>query len=63
MIDSFEYVSGVKLNYEVAPRRAGDVSAIYADVKLAEQELNWKAKRTLDETILSAWKWEQHLNK
>lgn len=62
-INSFEKVSGVKLNYEIGPRRDGDVIAIYADNTLAKQELNWEPKYNIDEMMLSAWKWQQQLSK
>lgn len=60
-IKAFEKVSGVKLNYVLSARRAGDVVAIYSDSSKAEHELGWKAKRSLDEMMSTAWKWEQHL--
>ncbi|MCF8713295.1 UDP-glucose 4-epimerase GalE [Joostella atrarenae] len=59
VIQSFEKVSGQKLNYKVVDRRLGDVTAIYADTKKANEELGWQAKSTLDEAMDSAWKWEQ----
>lgn len=61
-IHSFEKVSGLKLNYKVGPRRDGDVEAIYANNDLAKQELGWIPKITIDEMILSAWKWQQYLS-
>lgn len=60
-IRAFEKVSGVKLNYEIGPRREGDVIAIYADNRFASQELGWQPKYGLDDMMLSAWKWQQHL--
>ena len=51
----------MKLNYKFAPRRAGDVTAIWADPTLANQKLGWKAERTVEETLASAWAWENHL--
>lgn len=62
-IRSFEKVSAQKLNYKIGPRRAGDVIAIYADNTLAASELNWKPVLDLDNMMLSAWKWQQHLEK
>ncbi len=61
-INSFEKVSGLKLNYEVGPRRDGDVGAIYADNNLAKQELKWEPKFNIDEMMLTAWKWQQHIS-
>ncbi|HSN50372.1 MAG TPA: UDP-glucose 4-epimerase GalE [Bacteroidales bacterium] len=61
VIKSFEKVSGLKLNYEIQARRAGDIVQIWADPELANKELGWKAEKGLDEMTLSSWKWEQHL--
>ena len=61
LVKGFERVTGVKLNYRIAPRRAGDIIAIWADPTLANTELGWKAERPLDETLASAWKWQQSL--
>ncbi len=61
LVKGFEQVNGVKLNYRIAPRRAGDIIAIWADPTLANTELGWKAERPLDETLASAWKWQQSL--
>lgn len=58
---SFEKVSGLKLNYQIGPARSGDVESIYANNNLAKQELNWEPKFNIDDMMLSAWKWQQHL--
>lgn len=60
-IHSFEKVSGVELNYEIGPRRPGDVVAIYANNDLAKEELGWDPQFSLDEMMLTAWQWEQRL--
>ena len=60
-IQSFEKVSGVKLNYVIGPRRPGDVVAIYANNDYAKNLLGWEPKLSLDEMMASAWKWEQRL--
>lgn len=62
-IKAFEQVSGLALNYKFAPRRSGDVEKVYADTSLANQVLNWKAKRNLNDMMRSAWKWQQNLSK
>lgn len=62
VIKSFEKVSGQKLNYRITARRAGDIEKIWAETSLAERELGWTAKKTLDETMLSAWNWQKHLS-
>ena len=59
VIQSFERVSGKKLNYQIVARRAGDVTAAYANTDRANHVLGWEAKSTLDDAMLSAWKWEQ----
>ncbi len=60
-IKSFEKVSGVKLNYEIGPRRPGDVIAVYANNELAKKALGWNPAYTLDEMMATAWKWELKL--
>lgn len=60
-IHAFEKVSGRKLNYVLTERRAGDVTAIYSDSTKAKNVLHWEAKRSLEEMMASAWKWEQYL--
>ena len=61
VIKTFEKVSGEKLNYSIGPRRAGDVVAIYANNDKAVKELGWNPKYTLDDMMLTAWKWELKL--
>ncbi len=58
LITRFEAVNNLKLNYAIAPRRAGDITAIWADPTKANNELGWKAERNLDDTLASAWAWE-----
>lgn len=60
VIRSFEKVSGLKLNYKIVGRRAGDVEKVWADPTYSNQELGWKAERSLDDMMASAWKWEQY---
>ncbi len=62
-IHAFEKVSNQKLNYFIGNRRDGDVAAIYANNDLAKKMLNWTPKYDIDEMMLSAWLWEQNLNK
>jgi UDP-glucose 4-epimerase len=58
VIDSFERVSGKKLNYSIAQRRSGDVVTAFADTTRANEVLGWKAASSLDDAMRSAWKWE-----
>ena len=60
-IKSFEKVSGKKLDYTIGKRREGDVIAVYADNTLAKTELKWTPEYSLDDMMLSAWKWQQNL--
>jgi UDP-glucose 4-epimerase len=60
-IHSFEKVSHQTLNYHIGKRRAGDVITIYANNTLAKSQLNWQPKYSLDDMMLSAWKWELNL--
>lgn len=62
-IQSFEKVSGVKLNYEIGPRRQGDVIAIYANNDHAVKSLGWEIRYGLDDMMRTAWEWEQKLAK
>ena len=61
LVNSLEKVNGVKVNHKFAPRRPGDVTAIWADPTRANKELGWKAERTVEQTLASAWAWEKHL--
>ena len=63
VIQSFEKVSGRKLNYKIANRRTGDIISAYADTTKANEELGWKAHLTLDDAMASAWMWEQRIRK
>jgi UDP-glucose 4-epimerase len=63
VIKAFEEVSKKKLNYEIVERRDGDVPKLYADAKLAEEKLEWKANKSLEEMIASAWRWEQKVRR
>lgn len=60
-IQTFEEVSGVKLNYEIAPRRSGDVIAIYANNDKAVNKLGWNIKYGIKEMMKTAWDWELKL--
>ena len=60
VIDSFNKVSGKKLQYDVRPRRKGDVISAFADISKAKKILNWTSKVSFEDAILSAWNWEQN---
>ena len=61
LVHRFEQVNRLKLNYKIVGRRAGDIVAIWADPSYANNELGWRAERSLDETLAAAWKWEKHI--
>ncbi len=59
IVNGFEKATGVKLNYKIVDRRAGDIEKIWADTTFANEELGWTAEKGLEETLLSAWNWEK----
>lgn len=61
LIHAFEAATGVKLNYQITGRRAGDIEKVWADPTYANTELGWKADTSLEDTLLTAWKWQLHL--
>ena len=61
LVKGFEEANNLMLNYKVAPRRAGDVVAVWADTTLANNELGWRAERNLSDTLKSAWAWEKNV--
>ncbi|MEQ9415238.1 MAG: UDP-glucose 4-epimerase GalE, partial [Cyclobacteriaceae bacterium] len=61
LVKEFIEVTGVKLNYEIGPRRAGDVVKTYADPTKVEKELGWQAEYSTKEALQHAWEWEKKL--
>jgi UDP-glucose 4-epimerase len=61
IIKTFEKVTGLKLNYELVNRREGDIERVWAETSYANRELGWSAVTSLEETLLSAWKWEKKI--
>lgn len=61
LIHAFESATGVKLNYQIVGRRAGDIVKVWADPSYANNELGWKAEATIEDTLRSAWNWQVHL--
>ncbi|WP_421920974.1 UDP-glucose 4-epimerase GalE [Marinifilum sp.] len=61
IIESFERSTGQKVPHKIVGRRAGDIEQIYADTSFSNKELGWKAEKSIDETLLSAWNWQQTL--
>ena len=61
IVDAFEKATGVKLNWQYAPRRAGDIEKVWANPDKANKVLGWKAETSLEDTLKSAWQWQQKL--
>ena len=58
LIKTFEKISGQKINYEVLPRRSGDVATCFADAVKANEELGWNAVRSIEDACIDAWRWQ-----
>ncbi len=61
LIHAFESATGVKLNYQIVGRRQGDIEQVWANPEKANKVLGWKAETSIEDTLRSAWKWQQHL--
>ena len=61
LIHTFEEVNGVSLNYEIGPRREGDIKAIYTDTSKINSTLNWKSRFSLRDSLKHSWEWEKNL--
>lgn len=61
IVEGFERATGVKLPWEYAPRREGDIEAIWGNVDKANKVLGWSADTPLDDILRSAWKWQEKL--
>jgi UDP-glucose 4-epimerase len=62
LIKAFETATGKKIAYEVVGKREGDIERVYADPRMANEKLKWKAKRSLEELVQTAWQWQQNLS-
>ena len=60
LVHAFEKASGVKIPYEITPRRPGDLASVYADCSKAERVLGWKAARTVEEMCADSWRWQKN---
>ncbi|MBI1183869.1 UDP-glucose 4-epimerase GalE [bacterium] len=63
IVAAFEKASGIKINYEVAPRRPGDAEAVFADISAIGNRLGWQPAESLDNMLLSTYNWEKNLTK
>jgi UDP-glucose 4-epimerase len=61
LVKRFIKTTGIPLNYEVGPRRAGDVEKIYADPAKAANMLGWRTQLSLEDSLLHAWQWEKQI--
>ena len=61
LINTFEKATGVKLNYQIVGRRAGDIEKVWANPERANKVLGWKAGTSLEDTLRSAWNWQLKL--
>lgn len=61
MVKAFEQATGIAIPHRIVDRRPGDVEAVYADTRLANEKLGWKAKYSLVDMLRSAWNFEQSL--
>lgn len=57
LVQTFERINNVKINYEFAPRRFGDVAISYSNVEKALNELNWKAERDIEQMCRDSWEY------
>ena len=60
IIQRFESVNDLKLNYKIVERRAGDITSAYADTYKANKVLGWEAEESLDSALKSAWDWQKN---
>ena len=60
IVNTFQQVNGVKVNYAIGPRRAGDLPVCYADAAKAKKVLGWEAKRTLADMCRDSWNWQKN---
>ena len=62
VVKTFEKTTGKNINFQIAPRRGGDVSVSYASIQKAITLMNWSPKRSLEEICKSAWRWQLKLS-
>ena len=60
IVNTFQQVNDVKVNYVIGPRRAGDLPVCYADAAKAKAVLGWEAKRTLADMCRDSWNWQKN---
>lgn len=60
VVTAFEKANGLKIPYEIAPRRLGDIAEQYSDASKAQRELGWTAKRSLEDMCRDSWNWQKN---
>ncbi len=63
LLNTFMEVNKIKVPYKITDRRSGDIEQIWADTSFANKELGWKAQKSIEETLQSAWVWEKNIRK
>jgi UDP-glucose 4-epimerase len=58
MVTAFSKVNNVDVPYNISPRREGDIASCYANPAKAKQELGWSAKKSLEDMVGDAWRWQ-----
>lgn len=61
VVEAFQKVNNLKLNYKIVERRDGDVISVYADTTKANDVLGWKSEKSMEDALESAWKWERKI--
>ncbi len=59
LVQNFEKMNNIKVNYKIGPRRPGDIPACYANASKAEKELGWKAEKKIEEMCTDTWNFAQ----
>ena len=57
----FKKATGRSVNYNIGPRRAGDIDAIYANAHKADDVLGWKASWSIEDGLKHAWAWQKNM--
>lgn len=58
IIQAFEQVSGLKIPYQIQPRRPGDIATCYANPAYTSSQTGWRAQRNLQQMMADAWRWQ-----
>lgn len=61
IIETFEKVNQTKVPYKIGPRRDGDIATCFADASKIKKEMNWEAKKSLEDSLRDAWRWQENL--